>query len=336
MDFRLDDQQRALQDTIAGFCATRYPLDDVAQREATTTPASTRAAWQDLSDLGVFSLLVPESAGGLGLGMVHATLVFEQLGQHLVPGPILWSTLGATALATAPELATVMSGFDQVGAGDDPILVDHAGDLESLLVLRAGGVSVLAADELGEPEVLEPFDPLTPVGRYAAVGAGTTIGDAAAAIRLRAQGTVLAAALLVGVAEAALALARQYSLERQQFDRPIASFQVLKHMMADMYVRTGLARSSTYAAAGVLDDPQVGDLDRSVSAAKLLAGEAAVDNARAAVQILGGMGFTWEMPSNYLLKRAWVLEQSFGTSTSHALSISDSLATTVSKAGSRP
>ena len=63
-----------------------------------------------------------------------------------------------------------------------------------------------------------------------------------------------------------------------------------------------------------------------LSAAKLLAGEAAVENARAAVQILGGMGFTWEMPTNYLLKRAWVLEQSFGTSTAHALAISDSLA----------
>ncbi len=333
MDFRLDDQQRALQETVAGFCATRYPLDDVAQRE-TTTPASTRAAWHELSELGVFWLMVPEAAGGLGLGMVDATLVFEQLGGHLVPGPLLWSTLGATVLGVAPAVATVMSGFDQAEAGDDPILVDHAADLESLLVLRADGVSVLTADELGPPEALEPFDPLTPVGRYATLGPGTDIGDAAAADRVRGQGTVLAAALLVGIAEAALQLARQYSLERQQFDRPIASFQVLKHMMADMYVRTALARSSTYAAAAVLDDPQVGHLGRSVSAAKLLAGEAAVDNARATVQILGGMGFTWEMPSNHLLKRAWLLEECFGTSTTHALSISHSLATTAPKAGS--
>ncbi len=335
MDFRLDDQQRALQDTVAGFCATRYPLDEVARREA-TSPASTRAAWRELSELGVFSLMVPEAAGGLGLGMVEAALVFEQLGAHLVPGPLLWSTLGATALSAASQPAAVMSGIDQARVGDDPILVDHAADLESLLVLHADGLSVVAAAELSRPEVLDPFDPLTPVGRYATLPEGTLIGAVDAASRVRAQATVLAAALLVGVAEAALGLARQYSLERQQFDRPIASFQVIKHMMADMYVRTGLARSSTYAAAAVIDDPQVGDAGRSVSAAKLLAGEAAIDNARATVQILGGMGFTWEMPSNYLLKRAWVLEESFGTSTDHALSISDSLATTVSKAGSRP
>ena len=106
---------------------------------------------------------------------------------------------------------------------------------------------------------------------------------------------------------------------------PIGSFQALKHIMADMYVRVGLARSATYAAAAVLDDPAVGDADRSVSAAKLLAGEAAVENARASIQVLGGMGFTWEMAPHFLLKRALVLDQTFGTPTSHALAIAASL-----------
>ena len=134
----------------------------------------------------------------------------------------------------------------------------------------------------------------------------------------------------VGVSDAALQVARDYSLEREQFDQPIGTFQALKHMMADMFVRTSLARSATYAAAAVLDDPVVGHLARSVGGAKLLAGEAAIDNARAAVQVLGGMGFTWEMLPNYLLKRAWVLENTFGTATSHATSIFDSVASEVS------
>jgi alkylation response protein AidB-like acyl-CoA dehydrogenase len=93
--------------------------------------------------------------------------------------------------------------------------------------------------------------------------------------------------MLLGVSDAALTVARDYSLEREQFGQPIATFQALKHMMADMFVRTGLARSATYAAAAVLDDPDVGHVERSVSAAKLLAGDAAVENARAAVQVLG-------------------------------------------------
>jgi hypothetical protein len=249
--------------------------------------------------------------------------VFEQLGAHLVSGPCLWSCLAADALGTAD--AAVRSGFDDTGA-EEPIVVEHAETLDELLVLRAPGVFVVGREELGEPDALDPLDPLIPMGRYDVLPTGRQVGGPDDVTRLRRRATVLTAAGLVGVAQSALDVARDYSLERHQFDRPIGSFQALKHLMADMYVRVALARSSTYAAAAVLDDPAVGDAAAAVSAAKLLAGEAAVDNARAAVQVLGGMGFTWEMPTNYLLKRAWVLEQSFGTARSHALAISDALA----------
>ena len=88
--------------------------------------------------------------------------------------------------------------------------------------------------------------------------------------------------------------------------------------MADMFVRLELARSATYAAASIVDNPRVGEPDRAVRIAKLLSGEAALANSRAAVQILGGMGFTWAMPPHFLLKRSWVLENSFGTTEDHA------------------
>ena len=122
-----------------------------------------------------------------------------------------------------------------------------------------------------------------------------------------------------------MTVARDYALEREQFGVPIGSFQAVKHMLADMFVRTGLARSATYAAAAVYDDPGIGTPARAAAIAKLLAGEAALANARAAVQVLGGMGFTWDMPPNYLLKRAWVLEHSFGTSDAHALALGSSI-----------
>jgi alkylation response protein AidB-like acyl-CoA dehydrogenase len=131
--------------------------------------------------------------------------------------------------------------------------------------------------------------------------------------------------MLLGVSDAALAVARDYALEREQFGVPIGSFQALKHIMADMFVRTGLARSATYAAAAASDDHDVGDPLRAGSAAKILAGQAALENARAAIQVLGGMGFTWHMPPHYLLKRAWVLEHSFGTADAHALALASSV-----------
>ena len=106
---------------------------------------------------------------------------------------------------------------------------------------------------------------------------------------------------------------------------PIGSFQAVKHLLADMYVRVELARSATYAAAAIFDDERAGDVATAASTAKLLAGEAGIANGRTAVQVLGGMGFTWEMLPHYFLKRAWVLEEAFGTGDAHALALSDAL-----------
>jgi alkylation response protein AidB-like acyl-CoA dehydrogenase len=195
------------------------------------------------------------------------------------------------------------------------VVVEHAVDLDVLLVLHDGGV---VAHDVADPDPLEPLDPLTPVGRFTGLGVGSTVGDAETAAHLRVVGTVLSAAMLAGIASRALEVARAYALEREQFGVPIGSFQAVKHMLADMYVRSSLAQSETYAAAVVLGQ-------NDAAAAKLLATDAAMANAAAAVQILGGMGFTWEMLPNYLLKRAWVLEHGFGTADEHALRVGEAI-----------
>lgn len=323
MRFGLDGEQRALQEAVASFCASRYPLDTLVEHEGAPL---TSAAWQELADLGVFALLVPEGEGGLGLGTVAAAVVFEQLGAALVPGPLVWSTLAAAVLGDGAGGTRIVAGCDAADDPDAELVVEYAADLETLVVLSTDAVRAWDRSELADPRPLEPLDPLTPAGAFGALPPGTRVGTSAVAERMRAQGGVLTAALLLGISDTALTIARDYSLEREQFGRPIGSFQALKHMMADMFVRTTMARSATYAAAAVLDDPAAGDLQRSIGAAKLLAGEAAVENAAAAVQVLGGMGFTWDMPPHYLLKRAWVLEHCFGTSSAHALAISASLA----------
>jgi hypothetical protein len=257
---------------------------------------------------------------------VEAAIVFEQLGVCLAGGPLVWSTLAASVVGSVADGSCVAGGFDAVDADGEPLVVEHAADLDVVVVLRPDGVFVIECRDLPEPEVLEPLDPLTPVGRFAELPAGTQVAGADRAATMRTEGALLSAAMLLGISDAALRAARDYSLEREQFGQPIGAFQALKHLMADMFVRTALARSATYAAAAVLDDPQVGHVDRSIGAAKLLAGEAAIENARGSVQVMGGMGFTWEMVPHYLLKRAWVLEHAFGTTRDHALGISASLA----------
>jgi alkylation response protein AidB-like acyl-CoA dehydrogenase len=205
------------------------------------------------------------------------------------------------------------------------VLVEHLSSLDALLVLRGGGVFRLDPRLLAARPVATPLDPLTPVHHVEALPAGERVADGAAAARLRTEGAALAAALQLGIAEAALELACDWAKRREQFGRPIGSFQALKHLMADMLVRKEEARCAVWAAGATLDDPSVGDAARAVAVAKAVAGEAALKNARGCVQIHGGMGYTWEMPPHYYLKRAFVLENVFGTADEHCLALADAL-----------
>ena len=325
MEFRLDAGQVELQQTVDRFFADRFPLDGLAEREGALVD---RAVWSELAAMGVLGLVADEAMGGSGLGAVEAAIAFEQVGSHLVPGPLLWTVLAAPFVDGAATGDCLVGGIDAAAVEDGTAVVEHAPDLDLLLVVDDEQVMVHRTADLAPPEPLLALDPLTPVGRFVDLGAGEPVADAAAVARLRRLGTVLAAAELVGIASRALETARAYALERQQFDVPIGSFQAIKHLLADRYVAVNLAQSSTYAAAAVLDDPRGDDPDRSASVAKLLATDAALDGAGTAVQVLGGMGFTWDMLPNHLLKRAWIREAGFGSADDHALRVGASVATT--------
>jgi hypothetical protein len=212
-----------------------------------------------------------------------------------------------------------------------PLLVEHLGALDALLVLEGTGeastVRTLDPSALSSEALAEPLDPLTPMWRVdGALATGDPICEGAAAARLGVQAAVLTAALQVGHGAQVLDLAVAYAKERQQFGRPIGSFQAIKHMCADMLVRNEVARCAVHAAACLADQPDAlaaesqatgrsaeEVLRRAVSGAKLQADESAIANARAAIQVHGGMGFTWEVPLHLHLKRSMVLATTFGT-----------------------
>ncbi len=324
MDFRLDDDQIALRDAVRSLGERHFALSAVSVREG--VPAAD-AAWRDLAAMGIFELLVAldASESGAGPGAVTAAVALEELSAHLATGPVLWTTISAPLVAGAVADASRVTGVLVVRDPSGPVVIEHAAEAGVVIVVH--GDRVERCDPAGLPAANpgEPLDPLTPALAYDAAPVGDVIGGPDEARSIRLAGTVLAAAQLVGVAQGALDVAAAYALERHQFGVPIGSFQAIKHMLSDMYVRVELSRSSTYAAAAILDDERGGDAEHAASAAKLLAGQAGIDNGRAAVQILGGMGFTWEMLPHYFLKRAWVLEQSFGTGESHALALGDAL-----------
>jgi alkylation response protein AidB-like acyl-CoA dehydrogenase len=322
MDFRLSDDQTALRDGIRSFCDGRVPVESLRELEGAGFDA---ALWGELAEMGVFSLRLPEAEGGVGLGHADAVLVFAELGRRLVPGPLLWSHLAAGRVDGAAAGEVVVGGLDLMGPAGGPVLVEHLESLGALLVLRPEGVFRVDPSGLVGKPVGVPLDPLTPLHHVDALPEGERIGSADDARALRRVGAVLAAGLQLGICESTVELAVAYAREREQFGRPIGGFQALKHIMADMFVRQEAARAAAYAAGATLDHPAVGDVDRAAASAKLCAGEAAIKNARACIQVHGGMGYTWEVPAHYYLKRAYVLENVFGTAEEHAEGVAERL-----------
>ncbi|MFI5663410.1 acyl-CoA dehydrogenase family protein [Streptomyces sp. NPDC051684] len=266
MHFQLTEEQRALREGTRELLAGRFGRD--ALRAAVDAPGIDRGLWRELGGAGLFALCLPESEGGVGLGLPDAVVVFEEVGRALVPGPLV-----ATFLA-AGEVPGAASGEAVVTA-----------PYGSLLPWRDGADVVRGEVSTARP--IASADPLTPLHAL----------PEPAPVPLEA--TLLYAAEQLGSAGRTLDMAVQHAREREQFGQPIGSFQAVKHLCAEMLVRVEVARAAVYAAAVTADPVEV-------AAAELLADEAAVQGARDCLQVHGGMGFTWEADVHLHLKRAWV------------------------------
>ncbi|MFF5491084.1 acyl-CoA dehydrogenase family protein [Streptomyces virginiae] len=281
MDFQPTEDQRDLRAGVRDLLAGRYGRDALRASVDSGTGVD-RVLWRELGAAGFFALRLPESEGGVGLGLPEAVLVFEEAGRALVPGPLVATHLAAGVVPGAAAGMAVVSAFDLGGP-----LVAHLADADA--VLGASGVPA------GEP--VRSVDPLTPLHRVAEAG------DCSA---YREEGALLTAALQLGSALRTVELAVRYAGEREQFGQPIGAFQAVKHLCARMLVRAEVARTAVYAAAVTGDEGEV-------AAAKLLADEAAVRGARDCLQVHGGMGFTWEADVHLHLKRAWVRSEQWRT-----------------------
>ena len=304
MDLDLSTDQIALRDGIAALLEGRFGMDRVRG-------GFDREMFAELTEAGVFSLRAD------GFSWADCTIVFEQLGRFCVPGPLVPSLL----FESGRIVGFVDEAEPETG---EPVWIEHLAVLEDLVVGSGDAIRHVDPAALTGELSSWPLDPLTPIARVSELPAGTPI-DADGA-ELRRRGAVLTAALQLGLADRCTEMAVDYAKERVQFDRPIAAFQAIKHLCADMLVRTEVARAAVYAAGAHLDDPEEPGLDRGISGAKALAGEAAIVNGKTAMQVFGGMGFTWEVDVHLYLKRAWVLDTHFGSGDAHADVVAAALA----------
>ena len=308
MDLEPTPDQLALVEELRRF------LDARVERPAAATPE----VWAELDAMGVLSLPVPEDRGGVGLGWAEAALAFQALGRSGVAGPFV-----ATAAATAAGLASGVTGLVPEGPTATPTLVEHVDRLDTLLAVGPTGVRTvpLPLAPAGARPAVRPLDPLTPVHLVEALPPGEAVAGPEGARLLARHAALLAAAQQVGLGAAAVEMATAYAGERQQFGRPIGSFQAIKHLLADAVVGLEVARAAVDAAAVTADEAAGADEDaaadaavaRAVASARVVASEAAGRATRASIQVHGGMGYTWELDAHLYLKRVLVLDQTPAT-----------------------
>lgn len=306
MDFRLTDEQRMLRAQVRKLLEKRFPRERMrAAADAAAVPTAgpgevcaadaggvpDRALWRELGEAGFFALRLE------GMGAAEAVLVFAEAGRSLLPGPLVATHLAAATVPGAAEGEAVVAGCD--GA-----LVDHLAAADAVLAFGEHGARVLEPRAV-HAEPLRSVDPLTPLHRVTAAAEGVPPpGPAAEAGRLWREAALLTAAEQSGSADRSVEMAVEHARTREQFGRPVGAFQAVKHLCAEMLVRAQMARTAVYAAA-------VSGSAAETAAAKLLADEAAVGNARDCLQVFGGMGFTWEADVHLHLKRAWVRAERF-------------------------
>jgi alkylation response protein AidB-like acyl-CoA dehydrogenase len=318
MDFDLTEDQLALR---AGASDV---LDDLASaarvRVHTTTDAPfDRALWAAMVEQGWLGVEVGEDAGGLGLGSVEVAVLVEELGRHAAPAPFVPTVLALDAFSRAGDdewVQRLLAGDAIACVAWDPAApVPYAPSADVAVVLADDGVY---AQELTEKPAREPAMDLTRELGWLQfdVRAARRIGDADARTRLLDRGATYTSADLLGSASRALDMAVEYAKDRVQFGKPIGSFQAVKHRCADMLVDVEGMRSTVYWAAWCIG---AGDADASIAAttAKIWCGDASKRVMASALQVHGGIGFTWEHDLHFFLKRSQLDQLAFGDASAH-------------------
>ncbi len=335
------DEQRALQDAVRA-CVAR--LGGTAAVRAAESGPDVAAHWAALAGVGFFGVALPAAVGGGGGSVVDAAAAVEQCAAELVPGPVVGTVLaglllaardeapvakellpglasGEVAVATALDVGSLVAVDGGLTVSGEISAVTGAGPAGLLLLgARAPGGDVWFVLDAAHPGVtVEPRKPVDlsralarVVLRDVEVPVGRVVPDVATG-EVRDLAAVLLAAESAGVAGWCLRTATAHAKVREQFGRPIGSFQAVKHLCAEMLCRVEQAGAVAWDAARAAAEARA-ELPLAAAVAAAVALDAAVDTAKDAVQVLGGIGFTWEHDAHLYLRRAVANRQLLGGS----------------------
>jgi len=321
LNFDFTDDQQAIKRTAKDFLASRYKAEKV--RELAESGSYDDGLWREMSELGWPGIYIPEEHGGQGLGVVELVIVMEELGYALAPSPFFSNAAAGLAILHGGSdeqkqrwLPGIASGEQRgtvalVTNGEAPLVPDA--DSASVIVLIDGDSATLV--EAGDAEIEERavMDSTRRFSSVRAEGGEPLGGDFSAGID-RAEAAL--AAELVGVGQRVMEMAVEYAKDRKQFDRPIGSYQAVSHRCAEMLLWVESARSAAYYAGWASDfEPESAAIAASV--AKAYAADAGWKVTASALQVHGGIGFTWEHDLHFFLKRARTNGHLLGSATKH-------------------
>jgi alkylation response protein AidB-like acyl-CoA dehydrogenase len=339
MYFALTDEQRALQSTVRDFIGDKFPLSAVRDiYDDDHNDGDPAELWKVVGEQGWLAVLIDEQYDGLGLGLLDAAVLARCWGEGCVPGPFLPTLVAAEAIRLGGSPEQKSEWLPQVAAGQVKLslaaggrvtntgtklsgTVDHVdyAHVADRLVVASDGGSLWLVDPNAGGVTVTVHDTLDRSARLAAVQLNAAEGQAlpgAVLPDVLDRGAVLAANDLAGIARVAFARTVDYDKTREQFGKPVGSFQAIKHTLADLHVATTMAEHAGWYAAHAID-ANLPDAPLAVSVAKSKASDVARDVTAAMIQFHGGIGYTWEHDAHLFFKRAKRLEYAFGDSATH-------------------
>jgi alkylation response protein AidB-like acyl-CoA dehydrogenase len=315
----LNEDETMIAEAVRDYLAAEMPLERLRPKAKTIDSTVVR---EGMARLGWFSVGLPEAAGGSGLGLVEETLIQREFGRYLVSPSTLAIVLAGHICVLAGDEAlarSVTSGKRDVSLGlviprAARVACSYAFDWNdnSLMVAWTNdGMGLFGASAFKNVEEDSCIDDSLTMhaGELSLRKATHWIPSSAAPLVMRAR--VMLAAALTGLAEHACTLTVEYARIREQFGKPIGTFQAVKHRCADMGVRARLAWYQT-SLASLKAQAQAKDSEFQVASALLVAADAAHENGRAGIQMHGGIGFQAECDVHWFMKRAHVYDQLAG------------------------
>lgn len=312
MDFGLSEDQREIQRTARELLAERAKPERV--REHAEAKSTDEALWKELCELGWAGIAIDEEHGGQGLGQIELSILCEELGRSLAPVPFLGNALAASVIAHdgSPEqrdrvLPSLASGetIGALGSHRDGVAELVLGGVEAgvFVLIEADGSGRLLDSAEVDVTSVDSVDPTRSTARVVfAEDAGEPVGAGNACAGLG-RALVSISSELVGVCDRALSMTVEYVKDRRQFGVPVGSYQAVSHRCAQMLLETEQARS-TAAFAAWTADADFEALAEAAAMAKACASTAGREVTASAIQMHGGIGFTWEADLHWLYKRA--------------------------------